>query len=353
MNHPNQHYWPRIRDLVSYSREKGLVVGITVFFGWPKHNTSSRPDWSYHPFNIINGGFLSDDKNMTTVTQTIYSPGVEVLEEKWSEDWPPEKKTQWVWEQFSQKLIDDMSQYSNTFYIFMDEHSYPEGNCGDHFLNFFRKRGAIYVDWDKRRPSVDMVHDDARDPEGDGNSGSVAAFYKKPVRPAICLEAPPYMGDIVRRSIWTRAIGGMHYLFHNDERQENVNTGIMVYDRNVKGGMTEKVKERLDWLGYASRFFNQSIVDLDRMTPHNELTGISQDAYCLANPGTEYAIYSWSGDTIKVELKHAPDKEFSCRFLNPRSGGWSKVFLIPGGSIVEIEKPDGEDWALHVLTNAK
>lgn len=350
---PDQHYWPRIRDLVSYSREKGIIVGITVFFGWPKHNTSSRPDWSYHPFNTINGGFLKDDKSMTTVTQTIYSPGVEVLKEEWSENWPSEKKTQWVWEQFAQKLIDDTGKYGNTFYVFMDEHSYSEGNCGDHFLNFFKKRGAIYVDWDKRRASIDMVHDDARNSEGDGNSGSVAAFHAEPIKPAICLEAPPYMGDVVRRSIWTRAIGGMHYLFHNDERQENVNTGIMIYDPNVKGGIAEKVKERLDWLGHASEFFNQSVVVLDSMTPHNELTDMSQDAYCLANPGNEYAVYSWSGDVIKLDLKHAFDREFTYRFLNPRDGRWSETFRVSGGAVREIKKPDDEDWTLHVIINTK
>lgn len=91
---PNKHYWPRLRNLCNYAKQHDIIVGITVFFGWPKHNRQERPDWSYHPLNLINGGFLSDPKTITTVAQTIHSPGTEVLHESWSEDWPSTKKTQ-------------------------------------------------------------------------------------------------------------------------------------------------------------------------------------------------------------------------------------------------------------------
>jgi len=32
------HYWPRLRDLCGYAAQKRMLVGITVFFGWPKWN---------------------------------------------------------------------------------------------------------------------------------------------------------------------------------------------------------------------------------------------------------------------------------------------------------------------------
>ena len=62
-------------------------------------------------------------------------------------------------------------------------------------------------------------------------------------------------------------MGGMHYLFHNDADQEDVNTGIMIYDPNVKGGDRDRIMERMDWLGYAGRFFNGTFQDLDSMKP--------------------------------------------------------------------------------------
>jgi hypothetical protein len=347
---PNKHYWPRLRDLCSYAKQRDIIVGITVFFGWPKHNSESRPDWSYHPFNVANGGFLTDSKTITTVTQTIHSPGVEVLDEAWSEHWPPEKKTQWVWERYADKLIRETISYGNVFYVFMDEHSYPEGNCGDHFLAFFKKRGAIYTDWDRRRGDVDFVHDDARNPEGNGNPGAVAAFIKTPVRPNIALEAPPYQGDVVRLSIWSRLMGGLHFLFHNDSAQEDVKTGIMVYDPNVQGGYKEKVLERLDWLGHASRFFNNTISDLDSMVPHNELISSAEDTYCLANPGFEYAVYSWIGKSFGLDLSAAAGKAMVVRFYNPRNGQWTEPARVKADGIEEFEKPDDKDWVFYAIS---
>ena len=57
---PTKHYWPRIRDLAEYTRRKGLCLGVTLFHGWPKHNTATRNDWDIHPFNVANGGHLED-----------------------------------------------------------------------------------------------------------------------------------------------------------------------------------------------------------------------------------------------------------------------------------------------------
>jgi len=30
---PRKHYWPRLRDLVSYAHDKGICLGVTLFFG--------------------------------------------------------------------------------------------------------------------------------------------------------------------------------------------------------------------------------------------------------------------------------------------------------------------------------
>jgi len=340
----DEGYWSRLKDLCRYAKSHDIIVGITVFFGWPKWNTPKRPDWSYHPFNIINGGFLRDEKTITTACQTIYSPGVEVLNEQWSDRWPPSKKTQWVWERFAQRLIDELNHLGNVFFVFMDEHSYPEGNCGDHFLKFFKRRGAIWADWDKRRADVDFVCSPTFSGR-DKNADAVKNFHKTPIRPYIHLEGGPYKGEGVRTALWTFAIGGGHYFYHDDSGQETVTTGIMCYDPNVKGCEREKHAERLRWLGYASRFFNEEIKDLEGMEPHNELVG-SGNAYCLANPGKEYAVYSISGTSFTLDLSHINGRTFVGRFYDPRTGRYLEEFTCSGGKSVSFEKPDARDWAL-------
>ena len=339
------HYWPRLRDLCSYAREKDMLVGITVFFGWPKWNTAERPDWSYHPLNVVNGGPVEDSGANVTKAQRLANPGREVWEEPWSDTWPREKKTQWVWERFARKLIAETEAFGNVFFVFMDEHSYIEGNGGDHFAAFFRNRGAIWVDWEARRDTVDWVSSGTV-ANTDKNADAVGGFARQPARPYVLLEGPPYQGAAVRTSLCTFTMGGGHFFFHDDERQETARTGIMGYDPNVPGGATGMI--RRDWLGHASTFFNRAIRDIDTLAPHNQL--VSQGVYCLADPGREYALYSVAGAPaiLELDLSNAPGT-FRWRFYNPRTGVFEAAAFTGGGSTALFVKPDDNDWALHLL----
>jgi hypothetical protein len=343
---PN-HYWPRLRDLCRYAKSKDMLVGITVFFGWPKWNTAERPDWAYHPFNAVNGGPVTDDGKMVTQAQLIEIPGTEVWMETWSDAWSARKKTQWIWEQFCKKLIEDLAPFGNVFFVFMDEHSYSEGNAGDHFLRFFASRGQLWVDWDKRRSAVAFVCSDTAE-QKDRNAAAGRGFRQEPTRPYFLLEGGPYRGDSVRTSLWTFSVGGGHYTFHADEGQETVRTGIMGYDPRVPGG--DKGMDKRDWLGHASRFFNQHVVGLDRLTPHNELVAVG--SYCLADPGREYVIYTPIGSRagFTVNLEAAAAKTLNCRFYDPRFGRFEAAFTRQGGGTESFVKPrlESADWVLHV-----
>ncbi|MCC6490299.1 MAG: hypothetical protein IT364_22640 [Candidatus Hydrogenedentes bacterium] len=346
---PKTHYWPRLRDLCVYTKEKGLVLGITVFFGWPKH----APDWEFHPFNVRNGGPLTDaPKPHVSQVQRIAAPGREVWQETWSDNWDPAMKNQWLWEQFAKKLIDETAPFGNVFFVFMDEHSYEEGNGGDHFLQFFKSRGAMWADWDKRRADVDMVFADIGYRKDSGkNAGTVKLVQREPARPFIILEGGPYTGDEVRTAIWTCLVGGGHYVLHNDAEQETVHTGIMGYDPKVPGGDTGQT--RREWLGHASRFFNSEVVDLDGMMPHNELT--REGAFCLAAPGREYVVYAIPGSEGPMGLTlHGAGKVQSVRLYTPRTGeSMVDVLFTAEGTEVSVSKPDAQDWVLHVQQAAE
>lgn len=333
-----RHYWPRLRDLCRRAKARGLIVGITVFFGWPKYQS----DWLYHPFNEINGGPLRDSANPVRRLQMIASPGTEILQEEWSDDWAPERKNQWLWERLCQKYIDDLNGLGNVFFIFMDEHSYREGNCGDHFLQFFTKRGAVWVDWERRRPAVTWVMSDTfNDP--DKNANAVRGFNGTPVKPYLHLEGEPYHNEGVRLSLWSFITGGGHYILHDDEAQESRAMGIMSYDPRVCPGPRDSTK--LDYLGHASRLLNEHVRDLDALAPHDEL--VSKGHHCLANPGHEYVIYAPAGSpaTIEVKLPH-PVKAITWRFYDPRDGHFGPVFRSTS-TVASLVRPDGRDWVLY------
>jgi hypothetical protein len=122
----------------------------------------------------------------------------------------------------------------------------------------------------------------------------------------------------------------------------------MIYDPNVDGGREDKVMERLNWLGNASSFFNETVQDLDSMSPHNDLVISGKQTYCLANPGFEYAIYSWRGKSFDLDLSSAIGKNMVARFYDPGNGQWKDAMYVEGGGIREFKKPDEKDWVLYI-----
>jgi len=344
-----EQYWPRLRGLCRGAQQRGLILDITVFWGWPKHAS----DWKFHPFNVINGGIIEDIPSPhVSRVQRIAEPGVEVFQETWSEDWPVEKKNQWLWERFCDKLIKETAPFDNIFFIFMDEHSYDEGNGGDHFRAFFQRRGCRWTDWDRRRASVDYVFEDIpHDPVYGRNSGVVKFFERSPVRPLLILEGGPYQGDAVRITLWSALTGGASYFFHNDEGLETVHTGIMQYDPNVP--RAPSTTPRMEWMGIAARFFCDHVRDLDRWRPMNELVEPSS-VFCFADPGNAFVLYLMPGkdETIQLDLR-VYDNTFVARYFDPRQGEWLSETALEGGAVSTFERPSAEDWVLFVQRQIK
>ena len=218
---------------------------------------------------------------------------------------------------------------------------------GDHFRDFFRKRNQIWVDWEGRRSGVSWVMSSTFGGM-DKNANAVAAFNRRPFRPYFFLEGEPYQGHGVRGAIWTFAMGGGNYFFHADAEQETARTGIMGYDPHVPDG--DKGTYKRDWLGHASRFFNEHVGSLDSVAPHNDLSRAG--AYCLADPGREYIFYSMidSPTALEVDLSAAAGKTVNCRFYDPRRGCFEPMFQrVAGSSPERFTKPSSDDWILHLI----
>jgi len=52
---------------------------------------------------------------------------------------------------------------------------------GDHFLNFFKSRGQVWVDWNSRRPDVAWVMSSTLH-STDKNSDAVSGFNASPAK---------------------------------------------------------------------------------------------------------------------------------------------------------------------------
>ena len=116
-------------------------------------------------------------------------------------------------------------------------------------------------------------------------------------------------------------------------------------------------------LDYAER------IDLEAMTPHNEL---ASSGYCLADPGKEYLVYlpfeahrlesarffhrfkqqisniRWNfSRTVTVDLTAAPGR-FLSEWVNPSNGERMKGKEIEGGGRIRLSAPFKGDAVLHL-----
>ena len=107
-----------------------------------------------------------------------------------------------------------------------------------------------------------------------------------------------------------------------------------------------------------SRYAVQFIRDLPfpRMTRHDELTS-GENHYCLAEPGSVYAIYLPSGGTTDLDLGTATEP-FRIRWFDPRKGGPLQIgtlAMTAGPGIVTIGQSaidSDKDWVALVVRSS-
>lgn len=320
---PGRNYWPRLRDLCQRLRDQDRVLGITVFFGWPKDTA----DFPYHPFAAASGGPATSRGDITH----IESPGTEIHQQAYSDSWPARRKVQWLWERFALKLIETSDSCGNIWFDFRDEWSYDnDTNMEEHFRNFFMSRGQLWAD----------------------RSAAASFRVANPVVPAfgatpsMKTEGEPYEHGAVRVEVWTRALGGIHFLLHNDSRDP----GIMAWDATTATmhGLDQATDRGRQYVGQAARFFNTELRSLDSMVPNDGL--VSGSAHCLATPGLEYAIYIPAGQaSVTVDLTPVAG-DVQARFLDPRLGLFEAASVVAGGASRTFSTPASNfDWVLHLV----
>jgi len=322
---PARHYWPRVRELCRLARDRGLLVGITVFFGWAKDHGPS-PGWPDHPLNRARGGPAQTPSDVVEVFADR-----EIGVEEWSDAWPARRKCQWLWERFAEKLIRETKPLGNVWYDYRDEWSYLNAEAARSeafWRRFFVARGCLWAD-------------------RSGEGGLRAANPDVPgwgPTPAIKTEGGPYDHEGVRAEVWRRAMAGVHYLLHDDAREPNIaswDPGVAI-SRGVRP--SDDLGRR--YVGLCSRFFNRSMRDLRSLAPAPER--VERPALCMAGR-RELVVYVSPGHgEVPVNLAGYVGAG-RARFYDPRSGRWLPARPDRRGAVAVFTVPDIErDWALHI-----
>jgi hypothetical protein len=85
--------------------------------------------------------------------------------------------------------------------------------------------------------------------------------------------------------------------------------------------------------------------------PHNDLLSDreSNEAYCIANPGKEYAVYFPDGGEVTLNTGSLK-KPASVRWLDIMKSQWTKTQQIKGESKLKLRCPSQGYWAA-LITN--
>jgi len=90
----------------------------------------------------------------------------------------------------------------------------------------------------------------------------------------------------------------------------------------------------------------ETIVKLWDVEPHPELLcdRAPNAAYLAAKPGDQYVLFLSEGGPVALDLEAAPGS-FTGKWVNVKTGEWSRVIRIQGGGTVSIKAPGKGPWA--------
>ena len=83
--------------------------------------------------------------------------------------------------------------------------------------------------------------------------------------------------------------------------------------------------------------------------PHNDLLSerSPNEAYCLAEPGRQYAVYFPAGGAVRLDVSATPGT-LQVRWLDVGRSAWQAPQTVAGGATLELRTPGQGHWAVLI-----
>lgn len=375
LNQWDEEYWRRFRDLLELCRERDIIVQIELWDPWDYFKTEAPlgygPDnvgWESGPFNPgLNINYtaaesgLAEDINYYSgrgpSTHLFFHtvPGLK--------DVPLVRQYQ---EAFVDKVLSISLEFPNVLYCMNNEIGEPP-EWGRYWARYIRARAA---EEGKSVSLADMRrnHDFSSDEQvrllhdrehydffeiSQNNATNDQRHYDQilSVRERVTGQPVPlnnvkiYGGEIGRwttsveegtRRFWRSIFGGCASArFHRPGPSHHF-FGI---------GLSELAQTHIRSMRMVTNAF-----DLFSTEPRNDLLSdrAENEAYCLAKPGVQYALYFPDGGAVTLDLSAAPGT-IQVRWLDISRSAWREPETVAGGGRLKIETPGMGQWAVLVL----
>jgi len=351
----NDEYWKRFNNMLKWTQERDIIVQIEVWATFDYY----RDNWAVNAFNPKNNvnytakesGLPERVNSHPTRTENNFF---------WS---VPAERNQKTVLKYQQRFVDKMLSYSlrfgNVLYC-MDNETSVTVEWGKYWSEYIKARA---------RAAGVMVHTtEMWDPWDLAHRMHSATFDHPRTYSFVDISQNNHQKG---QKHWDNAQRQRRRIANNVRPLNNVkiygaDTGRFGNDRdgmerfwhNIFGGMASARFHRPDsglGLGKKAQANIRSMrllgnkMNIFTCAPHNDLLSDRKpnEAYCLANPGTEYGIYFPDGGEVTLDIS-AMKKPITIRWLDIMKCRWPDAKRIEAEGRLRLRCPSRAYWAVFV-----
>jgi len=355
LNQWNEEYWQRFKNFLKLTYQRDIIVQIELWATFDYY----RENWALNPFNPKNNINYTAKETGLPVKVNSHPTRCE-NNFFWS---VPAERNQKTVLKYQRRFVDKMLSYSlnfgNVLYC-MDNETSVTPEWGKYWSQFIKTRAKtaglrvhtteMWDAWDLGHkqhsatfdhPEIYSFVDISQNNHQKGqkhwdNAQRQRARIKNSIRPLNNVKI--YGADTGR--------------FGNDR------DGMERFWRNIFGGMASARFHRpTSGLGLGKKAqanirsmrMLTSKMDVFTCEPHNDLLSDRQpnEAYCLANPGKEYAVYFPNGGEVSLDIT-SMKKPVTIQWLDIMNCKWTDTQRTEGKSKLTLRCPSQGYWAVLV-----
>ncbi len=358
LNQWNDEFWTRFRNLITWTHEMDIIVQIEV---WATFNYY-RDYWELNPYNPKNNSnYTAEESGLPTVVKSHPS----AAENNFFRS-VPKKRNQEIVLKYQQKYVDKLLsetlQYGHILYC-MDNETAVTPAWGEYWSTYIKNRAADAgrsVETTESWNPWELHHEQHRNTKDHPEVYSFCDVSQNNMQKGQTHwdNAQKYRATLSP----IRPMNNVKIYGADTGKYGKTQDGLARFWRNILGGMASSRFHRppnglgLSKTAQASLKSMRTItdeMDIFRCEPNNDLLSNREEneAYTIANPGKEYAVYFPKGGSVDIDLsafEKTDTETLLVRWLNIRKGEWKQQKEIPFNDSITLTAPTESHWAVLI-----
>jgi hypothetical protein len=362
----NEEYWKRFDAFLRMTQVRDIIVQLEIWETWDLYGDHEpQGGWSRHPFNPANNvNYTAGEARLPTAMS--FFPSREPTAHAFFHTVPGLEDNPVVLH-YQRAFVDKVLSYSldnaHVLYCVNNETGEPPA-WGEYWVKHIRHRATEAgrrIEITDMRRSEELASPDHRLIQNEPDLYSfIEVSQNNGTRrrgqdhwdPLIALRE--YIADRPRPANNVKIYGG-------EGGWGGVDEGVQKFWRNLFAGCAAvRFHRRFPPAGIGLNPLAQAHLRSARMLagevnvfasePRNDLLSEREpnEAYCLARPGSSYALYFPGGGAVTLDLGHAVG-EFRLRWLDVANSRWTAEDTLKGGGQVRIAAPGQGHWTAVVV----